>query len=113
MIASMRQRFGDRLNFQSSFTLGHATDYYQGGSRSDGRGNIPDPTGLRSYRADSSYDVRKHLSASGVYRLATPFKANLFSRAVLGGWEISATAILESGQPSVSGQIAVTTTPMG
>ena len=99
MIVTMRQRFGDRLNFQSSFTLSRATDFYQGGSRSAGVGNIPDPSALRSFRADSSYDVRRRLSASGVYRMPTPFKNNLVTRNVLGGWEIGATGILESGLP--------------
>ena len=99
MIATMRQRFGDRLTFQSSFTLGRATDFYQGGSRSAGVGNVPDPTNFRSFRADSSYDVRRRFSASGVYRLPTPFKDNLVARNVLGGWEIGGTGILESGLP--------------
>jgi hypothetical protein len=99
MIASVRQRLGERLSFQASYTLGHATDYYQGGSRSNGVGNVPDPADLKRYRADSSYDIRNHFSASGVYRVPTPFKKSIVSRYVLGGWEIGTTAILESGLP--------------
>ena len=99
MIATVRQRFGDRLNFQSSFTLGRATDFYQGGSRSAGVGNVPEPTDFRRFPANSSYDIRKRFSASGVYRMPTPFKDRLLSRHVLGGWEIGATGILESGLP--------------
>lgn len=99
MILSVRQRLGERFNFQSSYTMSHATDYYQGGSRSAGVGNVPDPSDLKRYKADSSYDIRRHLSASGVYRLPTPFKGNFVSRYVLGGWEIGTTAVLESGAP--------------
>lgn len=99
MIASIRQRLGERLSFQASYTLSHATDYYQGGSRSNGVGNVPDPSDLQRYRADSSYDITNHFSASGVYRLPTPFKDKLVSRYVLGGWEIGTTAVLESGLP--------------
>ena len=99
LIASVRQRMGERLTFQASYTLSHATDLYQGGSRSAGVGNIPDPSELTKYPADSSYDIRNHVSASGVYRAGTPFKANPISRYVLGGWEIGVTAVLESGLP--------------
>ncbi len=99
IIASVRQRLGERLNFQASYSLGHATDYYQGGSRSAGVGNVPDPTDLKRYQADSSYDIRRHFSASGVYRLPTPFGNHLISRRVLGGWEIGSTAVIESGLP--------------
>lgn len=99
MIATVRQRFGDRLSFQASYTLGHATDYYQGGSRSAGVGNVPDPAELQKYRADSSYDIRNRFSASGVYRAPSPFKNNVIARNVLGGWEIGVTSILESGLP--------------
>ncbi len=99
MIASFRERLGERLSFQASYTLGEATDFYQGGSRSAGVGNVPDPSNLKTYRADSSYDIRHHFSASGVYHLPTPFKTHLLSRYVLGGWEIGTTAILETGLP--------------
>ncbi|MFN7922124.1 MAG: TonB-dependent receptor [Bryobacteraceae bacterium] len=99
MIASVRQRLGERLSLQGSFTLGHATDYYQGGSRSNGVGNIPDPADLTRYRADSAYDVRKRLSASGIYRLPTPFRDNAIISRALGGWELGATAVFESGLP--------------
>ena len=99
LIASVRQRLGERLNYQMSYTVGHATDYYQGGSRSTGSGDIPDPADLTRYRADSSYDIRHHVSASGVYRLPTPFGNNSISRHVFGGWEVGFTAALESGLP--------------
>jgi hypothetical protein len=99
MIATVRQRLGDRLSFQASYTLGQATDYYQGGSRSAGVGNIPDPANLRSYSANSSYDIRNRFSASGVYYIPSPFKSNPIARYVLGGWEMGTTAIMESGAP--------------
>src|SRR5262249_19082288 len=42
---------------------------------------------------------RRRFSASGVYRLPAPFKENWLAKAVLGGWEIGSTAILQSGTP--------------
>lgn len=99
MILSARRRFGDRGVLQGSYTTGVTNDYYQGGSRSTGVGNIPEPSRLRDYRANSSFDVRHRLSASGVYRFATPFKDNRITRHLLGGWEIGATLIAQTGTP--------------
>jgi len=99
MIASVRKALGAKGTFQASYTLGSTTDYYQGGSRSTGAGNIPSPDQLRAYRANSAFDVRQRISASGVYRLATPFKSNLLARNVLGGWELGSTLIMQTGTP--------------
>jgi hypothetical protein len=99
MIATFRKDLRARGTVQASYTLGRATDYYQGGSRSTGVGDIPQPDQLRAYRADSAYDVRHRFSASGVYRLPTPFGNSLLPRMILGGWELGTTAILQSGTP--------------
>jgi hypothetical protein len=99
IIASVRSNLGKSGSMQASYTFGEATDYYQGGSRSTGSGNIPDPSQLKVYNADSAYDVRHRFSASGVYRFPTPFRQNFVARTVLGGWEIGSTAALQTGQP--------------
>ncbi len=99
MIVSARKSLSSRGVLQGSYTLGSTTDYYQGGSRSTGSGNVPDPTKLRAYRANSAFDVRQRVSASGVYRLGTPLPGNVLASRVLGGWEIGSTAIMQSGTP--------------
>jgi len=43
--------------------------------------------------------VRHRFSASGVYRLPTPFRDIRLARGLLGGWEIGSTAIIQSGTP--------------
>ncbi len=99
LIASVRRSLGQRGSIQGSYTTSTTSDYYQGGSRSTGAGNVPEPSQLRSYRAKSAFDVRHRVSASGVYRLGTPFKSNLVARNVLGGWEIGTTLIAQTGTP--------------
>ncbi len=99
MIVSARRRFGDRGTMQGSYTTGVTNDYYQGGSRSTGSGNIPDPGRLRDFRANSAFDVRHRLSASGVYRFGTPFKENIIAKHLFGGWEIGSTLIAQTGTP--------------
>ncbi|MBM3787164.1 MAG: hypothetical protein FJW30_22635 [Acidobacteria bacterium] len=99
MIISARRRFGTRGVIQGSYTTGVTNDYYQGGSRSVGAGNVPDPNSLRAYRANSAFDVRHRLSASGVYRFGNPFKDTAVAKHVFGGWEIGSTVIAQTGTP--------------
>jgi hypothetical protein len=99
MILSARRRFGDRGTMQGSYTTSVTNDYYQGGSRSVGVGNIPDPSALRDFRANSAFDVRHRVSASGVYRFGTPFRENVIAKHVFGGWEVGATLIAQTGTP--------------
>ncbi len=99
LIASVRRSFGRQGTLQGSYTNSTTSDFYQGGSRSTGAGNVPEPSQLRAYRANSAFDVRHRVSASGVYRLPTPFKTNLLARNVLGGWEVGTTVIAQTGTP--------------
>ena len=99
LIATVRTDLRERGTVQASYTLSRVTDLYQGGSRSVGFESAPDPRQLGDRRANARFDVRHRVSASGVYRLPTPFNDNRLTKAVLGGWEIGSTAILQSGMP--------------
>jgi hypothetical protein len=99
MIASLRRDFSARGTFQASYTLSRVTDLYQGGSRSVGFESAPDPRQLGDRPADALFDFRHRFSSSGVYRLPTPFGRNGFAKALLGGWEIGATGIAQTGAP--------------
>ncbi|MBO0719653.1 MAG: carboxypeptidase regulatory-like domain-containing protein [Blastocatellia bacterium] len=99
MIASIRTDLGQRGLVQASYTLGHATDLYEGGSRSVGFESAADPRQLGDRQADAPFDVRHRFSASGVYRLPTPFRNLRLAKGLLGGWEIGSTAIVQSGTP--------------
>lgn len=99
MIASVRTNLGKGGLIQGSYTLGHVTDLYQGGSRSVGFESAPDPRQLDARPGDALFDVRHRISASGAYQLPTPFRNNAVSKGVLGGWEIGLTAIAQSGTP--------------
>jgi hypothetical protein len=99
LIANLRKNFRDRGLIQTSYTFGRTTDFIQGGARSVSLESAVDPRQLGDRRADSAFDVRHRMSASGVYRFDTPFRENAFSRLVLGGWEIGSTLILQTGMP--------------
>jgi hypothetical protein len=99
MIISARKDVGARGTLQGSYTLGRVQDYFQGGSRSVSFENVPDPRLMDNWRGDAAFDVRHRVSASGVYRLPTPFRGTPIVDRILGGWEIGTTAILQSGNP--------------
>ncbi len=99
MIMTVRKDMRGQGTIQASYTLGRVTDFFQGGSRSVGFEDVVDPRQMRDRRADARWDVRHRFSGSGVYRLKTPWAEKRVSKLVLGGWEIGATAILQSGMP--------------
>jgi len=99
LIASFRKDLREKGTFQASYTLSNVKNYFQGGSRSVGFEEVVDPRQIKDRYADAPFDVRHRVSASGVYRFSTPFDNNFLARRVLGGWELSSTAILQSGTP--------------
>jgi hypothetical protein len=105
MIASVRKELGSRGAVQASYTFGKTTDLYQGGSRSNGYESsydqhiIYDSSTRESLRSNAGWDVRHRFSLSGSYELPTPFKNNAFSKHILGGWQITMLAIMQSGTP--------------
>ncbi len=98
-VFSLKRNFSQRGTIQGSYTWGHDSDCYDGGERSTGYEGVADPRDLCARRGDSNFDVRNRVSASGVYRLPTPFGSNLLARHVLGGWEIGSTYIWQTGTP--------------
>lgn len=99
LIATARKDIREAGTIQASYTLSRVKNFYQGGSRSVSLENLVDPRQLTARYADAPFDARHRFSASGVYRLPTPFSDNFFARRILGGWELGSTAILQTGTP--------------
>lgn len=99
LIVTLRHEFG-RGSLQSSYTFGKATDYGSAGERvnRDPGNAFPDPHNIQQYLAPSDWDVRHRFSFTGTYRLPVVFRQPVMA-AVLGGWEWSAVAILQTGTP--------------
>ncbi len=98
------KRFGRGLTFNANWMWSHSMDNapYDGGAD----GPIPqDPTNRRADWASSNNDVRHRLNAYGTYELPFgPGKPYLngtspFNRYLIGGWQVDAIAVLQSGQP--------------
>ncbi|MFN0110827.1 MAG: TonB-dependent receptor domain-containing protein [Blastocatellia bacterium] len=99
LIASVRTSIGKGGLIQGSYTLSQVTDLYQGGSRSVGFEQAPDPRQFGARPGDALFDARHRVSMSGAYQLPTPFRDNLVSKYVLGGWEIGLTGAAQTGNP--------------
>ena len=99
LVASVKRDFGAQGTIQGSYTLGKTTDCYDGGQRSVTFENVADPRHLCARRADSNFDIRNRVSASGVYRFKTPLASHLVARQTLGGWELGSTYVWQTGAP--------------
>jgi len=99
MILTLRGRAGARGSFQASYTLSHAMDYPEAGTRfdQDAGQNIPDPNAYFSYWGDANWDVRQRFSMSGAYTL--PGLHEGVGRVITSGWEITSIAVVQSGTP--------------
>ena len=98
--ASITERLGG-LTLRGNYTFSHCLDEVSnGGLLSFSSQGIlsPLPGELSRDYGDCDYDVRHNVTAYGVYRI--PFASpNRVARTFLGGWSVSATAILHSGLP--------------
>jgi hypothetical protein len=99
MILFFRGKAGSRGSFQGSYTLSHAKDYPEAGTRFDQDGglSIPDQNAYFHYYGDANYDVRQRFSFSGSYTI--PGFASGVAKVVTSGWEISSIIALQTGTP--------------
>jgi len=89
---SVKKRFTQGLDFQVGYTFGKAIDL----ASSFGRGlNIYDPLRLYLNRGRADFDVRHKIASSIVYDIPKP----KFLGKALGGWQLGAVTILQSGPP--------------
>jgi hypothetical protein len=98
------KRLGHGLYFNANWMWSHSMDNapYDGGAD----GPIPqNPTNRRADWASSNNDSRQRLNAYGTYALPLgPGKPYLngtskFDRYAIGGWQLDAIVVLQSGQP--------------
>jgi hypothetical protein len=89
---SVKKRFTQGLDFQVGYTFGKAIDT----ASSFGRGvNIFDPLRLFLNRGRADFDIRHKVASSIVYDIPAP----RFMDRLLGGWQLGAITILQSGPP--------------
>ena len=99
MILSVRRTAGTWATFQGSYTLSHAKDYGEAGTRFDQDGgiNIPDQNAYNTYLADANWDVRNRVSISGVFKL--PGVKQGWAKPLTSGWELSSLNAIQTGTP--------------
>ena len=91
---SVKKRFAQGLLFQGAYTFGKAIDT---GSSFSGE-HIVDLSNMRLNRGRSRFDVRHKYAMSLIYDIPSPIR-NGAGRAILGGWQLGTTTILQAGSP--------------
>ena len=99
MILFLRGKAGSRGSFQGSYTLSHAQDYPEAGTRFDQDGglSIPDQNAYFHYYGNANYDVRQRFSFSGAYTL--PGYGGGVAKVLTSGWELSSIIAVQTGTP--------------
>ncbi len=90
LIASVKGRFRANSSFQASYTLGKATDYGF---------NYPNFSRITDYKSVADFDIRHRFSMTAVYFAPRLAARPALVRVPLGGWEVSTTAIAQTGAP--------------
>jgi hypothetical protein len=89
MTLQLRRRFDRGLAFQAAYTLGKAEDL---------PGNFTEVTNPELDRGPADFDVRQKLALNIIWEI--PFRpTNPVLRYTLGGWQVNAITILQSGSP--------------
>jgi len=99
MVLAVRRNAGNRGAFQASYTLSHAQDFPEAGTRFDQDGGlgVPDQSAYFSYWGDANWDVRQRFSFSGLYNI--PGMKEGIGKVLTDGWEISSLAAIQTGTP--------------
>jgi hypothetical protein len=93
--AMIKKRYSYGLHFQLGYTVGKAIDY----ASSFGLGlNMVDNFNLERNRGRSDFDVRQKVAMSLIYDIPSPVASGA-GKAILGGWQVGAITILQSGVP--------------
>jgi hypothetical protein len=95
----VRRTFDRGLGLQATYTFGKTIDLMSGMAGIGGAWtDVFNAYDLRAQRGPSSGDIRHRLALSYVWELPTP-QFHSLGTALLGGWQASSIAILQSGSP--------------
>jgi hypothetical protein len=92
----LRHEFRNGLLLQGTYTIGRALGEIDDGSVSN---NFMDAHNHSLDRAATSFDVPQQASMLGVWQIPFLRSGKGWGARILGGWQLSATAILQKGMP--------------
>ncbi|MCX6633970.1 MAG: TonB-dependent receptor [Acidobacteria bacterium] len=96
---SVRKRLGHGLAFNAHYTWGKAISINEGDFYSGSNQRVQDETNWRANKGPATYDIAHRLVGDLVYRLPLDrlAKDNRVVRHAVGGWQISSTFNVQSG----------------
>ncbi len=104
LVAQVKKRFSQNLEFQASYTLGKVLDdrpdplIFNPGDRAEAS-LLSDPSNPRADRSPGALDARHRIVASGVWELDYAKRLHGLAKAILGGWIFSGIVSVQSGLP--------------
>ncbi len=99
---AVTHRMSQSFVLQAAFTFGKTisvADVPGPGSASDVTSTVYDPYNIGAQRSLASFDIPRAFTANGLWVLPKLSDANLLTRGVLGGWQVSGTVSLQAGYP--------------
>jgi Carboxypeptidase regulatory-like domain len=105
MLASLRKRFSQGLQFDFNYTFSHSIDNLSSVANTQAGGLICDIRNLRACRGNSDFDIRHLVNVNGIYEL--PFgrgkaiggNARGVVNTLIGGWQVGGIYTFRSGLP--------------
>jgi hypothetical protein len=95
----LRQQNKHGLSFELDYTYAHQIDDSQSSVDVDNNNPSFNPWNLKYDKGSGSLDRRNVFNANYEYKIPLFAHANGLTHSILGGWEVSGTAISESGLP--------------
>jgi hypothetical protein len=77
------------LTVAAYYTYSKSLDQVSNGDLADSNGNQTNPANNQSEWGPSDYDVRHHITVSGVYELPHVHSSNAFVKAAANGWQVN------------------------
>lgn len=93
------KRFGKGLSAKGIYSFGKATDLTSSNDNGVGGGqNVMDASNPAAQHARADFNVSRRLTFDSVYEIPSLFK-NGAGKQIVGGWQLAAVAIFQSGLP--------------
>jgi Carboxypeptidase regulatory-like domain/TonB-dependent Receptor Plug Domain len=99
MLVTVERRLTRGLETSINYTLAKSLDNAPQTSGDPHQNQIRNPLGSHDVYGPSDFDRRHNLVASVIYQIPTPFAQARAARYILGGWELTSIAAMQSGAP--------------
>jgi hypothetical protein len=99
LLVTLERRLAHGLAVKANYTFQKSLDDAPQTAGNAHQNQLRNPLGKPNVYGPSDFDRTHNFVADFVWQIPTPFQQNRVAKQVLGGWELTGIASLESGQP--------------